>query len=247
MKVRVQAISDLGCVRTNNEDMLVVNGEFVRDTGTDTVFETGGKTVLVAVSDGMGGHNAGEIASEFVLRRMTTLLTELDGATTEESLQKLLADSVPALHAELNGIGRSNPEMKGLGCTFTGLVFLADKLFSVHVGDSRLYRLRGRFLTQFTADHTLRNLLKDDSIPANKIANAFGGGVAGVFFDFENLTDRVLPGDTLLLCTDGLSGEVSDEDLAGLLALELNAEALCARAKQNGGNDNISLAVISPA
>jgi serine/threonine protein phosphatase PrpC len=245
MKFQISAVSDIGCVRTNNEDMLVVNDQFVRDGSYTGELLTETNDCFIAVADGMGGHNAGELASEFVLQRMSAMAKSLPAAEDEAALQTLLDKHIREIHVSLNQLGIHNPELRGLGCTFTGLLVHQGQLYLVHVGDSRLYRQRRLFLTLLTKDHTLRNMLNDPSIPANKIANSFGGGAGDIFFDFEMLTDRVFENDILLLCSDGLSGEITDEQIETALAENADAAKLVQMARSHGGNDNISCIVIT--
>lgn len=175
MNLFISAMSDVGCVRQNNEDMVLSRDQFIRDRSYEDTLIIEKENTLIAVSDGMGGHNAGEMASEFVLRKMSEVVASIGEADKEDFLKEELGKHIREIHANMNDIGNKNPAMKGWGCTFTGIVIYREKLFLVHLGDSRLYRLRGRFLAQLSSDHTLRNLLNDPSIPVNKIANCFGG------------------------------------------------------------------------
>lgn len=243
MKLSIKAMSDIGMIRTNNEDMIMVDDHFIRDACFET-FDLGeGLPHLIAVSDGMGGHNAGEIASEFVLRQMFNNLLQLDFSSAE-TLQEKLSIDIPGIHAALNQLGRSNPGMAGLGCTFTGLYVLEDQIYLVHIGDSRLYSFRGQYISQITRDHTVGNMLKIQGQDANKLVNSFGGGAKDIFFDFENLSARLEIGDLLMLCSDGLSGELSEDELEDALRTDPRPENLINLAKQKGGRDNISCVMI---
>lgn len=245
MNLSIDAISDMGCVRQNNEDMILVEDEFIRDASARKEIEAGHGISLVAVSDGMGGHNAGELASEFVLRKMAAALSSLQTQGGSGAIREEVERHVQEIHASLNELGKANPEMNGLGCTFTGLLFYGQGLCSIHVGDSRLYRLRGSFITRLTSDHTLSELLKDDSIPKNQLANCFGGNSPDIFCDFADITDRVSPGDLLLICSDGLNGELTDEEIADILHGGLGARGLVDGSRERGARDNVSCVVIS--
>jgi len=253
MKLILSAISDIGCVRTNNEDMVLVKDEFVRDGRFTGELETNGEPFFVAVSDGMGGHNAGELASEFVLHRMAAVASDLrndveepvDGVATGDCrLQRQLDGPIQEIHASLNAMGMQDPAVAGLGCTFTGVLFRGQRVYSVHIGDSRLYRQRGPFLSQLTRDHTAANMLAGYSGAGSLIVNCFGGGAPGIFFDFEDLTERLVPGDRLLLCSDGLSGEVADEQISKVLSEGSGPGDLAEAAKAAGGRDNVSCVLI---
>ncbi len=243
MMLSITAVSDMGCVRSNNEDMLVVKDQFIRDGDIENKIDVGDGTALIAVSDGMGGHAAGELASEFVLQRMSAAIANLPGSGVTE-IKEYLDQQVRSVHLSLNTLGKENPALLGLGCTFTGLIWHDGRIYLVHIGDSRLYRQRRDLITLITKDHSLRNLLNDPSIPANKIANSFGGGAADIFFDFEELSGRLLANDILLLCSDGLSGELTDDEIEEALAAGTDAKTLVNMAKSKGGNDNISCIII---
>ena len=245
MILSISAASDVGCVRSNNEDMLLLKDQFIRDSNVESSMEQEGSIALFAVSDGMGGHAAGELASEFTLQRMSAAVANMPVDMDQSGLQAFLSEQITAIHHSLNTLGKDNPAMQGLGCTFTGLLFYMGQIYMIHIGDSRLYRQRGNFITLLTKDHTLRNMLNDPSIPANKIANSFGGGANNIFFDFEELTDRLLLNDILLLCSDGLSGELSDDEIETALSGGATAKALVDLAHDKGGHDNISAMVIS--
>lgn len=252
----ITSLSFTGKVRSNNEDMILVNDEFIRDRAYKTELKNTGSSFLIAVADGMGGHNGGEIASEYVLRNMAHTISLLDNTRDEDqyfplttnfgadALKKILEVKIREVHQSLNALGKKKSSLKGLGCTFTGLLFFAQRIFLIHIGDSRLYRLRGPFLAPLTNDHTLRNQLNDSSIPANRLVNCFGGGVEGIFFDFEELTDRLVPGDKLILCSDGLYGELTDEEMAASLLSGATTDELVQRANDNGGHDNISCVIV---
>ena len=245
MQLEYNAACNRGSVRKNNEDMVLAADAFIRDAIIPTKYmDMAEESFLFAVSDGMGGHNAGEHASEFVLRRMQKMLLNLPGKIDDEALRELLDVKAKEIHNQLNDVGRQNASMQGLGCTFTGLLYKEGNFYLIHVGDSRLYRLRGKYIAQLTRDHSLRNMLNDDSIPPNTLGNCFGGGVSSFFYDFENLTDRLLPGDQLLLCSDGLSSELEDERMEELLLAGADASTLAARANECGGNDNIACIVL---
>ena len=245
MKFIISAASDPGCVRSNNEDMILVRDEFIRNSSIKTNADVGNTAMLLAVSDGMGGHAAGELASEFTLQRINAIVGNLPDNGDNSSLQGFLNDQIHLIHQSLNRLGIDNPELRGLGCTFTGLLVHQHRLYSIHIGDSRLYRVRLGVMAQLTKDHSLRNMLNDPSIPANKIANSFGGGAANLFFDFEELTDRLLANDRLLLCSDGLNGELTDDEMEEAIVQGAEAPELIEMARVKGGRDNISAIIIT--
>jgi PPM family protein phosphatase len=244
MKCNVSAVSDVGCVRTNNEDMILIVDQLIRDSNCDMTFTPGTKNGWIAVADGMGGHNAGEVASEFVLREIAAFVDTMPANLDADDLKNVINALVRDIHLQLNRLGTSQQAAKGLGTTFCGLLFYQEQIYSVNIGDSRLYRFRGNLLAQLTHDHSLRNMMNDPSIPANQIANSFGGGSEKIFMDFENLTDRLFPNDILLLCTDGLNTELNDEEIDSALEQKASCGELVSQAKDKGGRDNISCVII---
>ncbi len=244
MKLEVSAVSDIGSVRTNNEDMILVVDQLIRDSSGETLFVTGSKNCWLAVADGMGGHNAGEVASEFVLREMAAFIDTIPANLTVEDVQNVINALVKDIHAQLNMLGATRENSRGLGTTFCGLLFYQEDIYSINIGDSRLYRYRGNVLAQLTHDHTLRNMMNDPAIPVNQIANSFGGGSDRIFMDFENHTSRLFNNDVLLLCTDGLSGELSDEEIDAALDQHEDCMTLVRMAKEKGGRDNISCILV---
>jgi len=245
MNCKVSAVSDVGCVRTNNEDMILIVDQLIRDSSCDFTFTPGTKNGWIAVADGMGGHNAGEVASEFVLREIAAFVDTMPANLDPEELKTVINALVREIHSQLNRMGTSQQSSTGLGTTFCGLLFYQEGIYSVNIGDSRLYRFRGNLLAQLTHDHSLRNMMNDPSIPANQIANSFGGGSERIFMDFENLTDRLFANDVLLLCTDGLNTELNDEEIDNILEQKAGCSELVSQAKSKGGRDNISCILIS--
>ena len=245
MKWKVSAVSDLGLLRSNNEDMVLVVDQLIRDSSCDMEFLPGKKNCWIAVADGMGGHNAGEVASEFVLREMAAFVDIMPAGLKSEELNAMMDALVKNVHACLNRLGSTQQEARGLGTTFSGIFFYGHEIFTIQIGDSRIYRYRGNCLVPLTRDHTLRNMLNDPTIPANQIANSFGGGAASIFFDMESLTDRIFENDVLLLCSDGLSGELTDEEIESALDQHKSCQDLVSQAKANGGKDNISCILVT--
>lgn len=125
----------------------------------------------------------------------------------------------------------------------TGLLYYEGRLFFLHAGDSRLYRFRQGILMQISRDHSLRELSGNSEIPSNIIVNSFGGGRT-FYVDFEIASRKVLGGDIFILCSDGVSDMLSDEEIEKVFAVDGFEDALLRASKNKGGNDNISYAVI---
>ena len=240
--------SDKGMVRSTNEDAVLAN-------------PVGGFVIL---ADGMGGYNAGEVASGMA----TTLIgSELEKAFAvgepwrNETDGRLRAHAV--LEAEIaraNGAiyqaAQSQPQYAGMGTTLVMAVFHDDKATVAHIGDSRLYRLRGGELSQVTRDHSLLQEQIDSGLITaeqarhsqnkNLVTRALGvdPSVEPEIHDYD-----VQPGDIYLLCSDGLNDMVEDDEIGMTLQmlsanLELCAMQLVQMANDNGGRDNVSVILV---
>lgn len=218
--------------------MVLIGNQFIRDEAVEYTIDATARYFWIAVSDGMGGHQAGELASQTVLENMAYLSNNLPSGLDSDSLKKHLDANIRSIHQSINQMSITDPTRKGLGATFTGLLIYGEKKYIINIGDSRLYRLRGCLLACLTNDHSLRNLLNNPSIPQNHLANSFGGGSDKIFFDFDETT--LLSGDIILLCTDGLNGELDDTELENLLNNGFPLSYIIDKARRNGGNDNIS-------
>lgn len=230
--------SDVGCAREHNEDSIAWN---------DTMG-------LAMLADGMGGHNAGEVASALAIEILHGLLLDLPGENREQenALKNAVADANIAI---LDKAG-TQPTYYGMGTTLAVAIFRTDEVLIGHVGDSRVYRFRGGSLERLTSDHSLLQELVDggfmsadeaaESVNKNVITRALGIEPT-VAMDVKRYA--LLPGDVYLLCSDGLTDMVRDNDIAKLLTENMDnvdaaAEQLVATANLNGGKDNISVILI---
>ena len=112
----------------------------------------------------------------------------------------------------------------------------------INIGDSRLYRFREGILSQLSRDHSLSEMTNNPDAPKNIIVNSFGAGQK-IFFDFEDISTRILDSDILLLCSDGLTGELTDEEIEPILCQPDSIDILINQAKDHGGKDNISIII----
>jgi protein phosphatase len=245
MKLFIQAISDIGCVRSKNEDMILIGNEYLRDTlkNYEFDFDSSEHSFLVAVADGMGGHKGGGYASEIVLNKMNEAIKELNKNLNFDSLKNHLAEKIKAIHGHLLEESSKDKEKEGMGSTFTGILFYTNKFYLINVGDSRIYRFRDGILSQLSRDHSLSEISGDPNAPKNVILNSFGAGQK-IFIDFEDISERIITDDTLLLCSDGLSGELSDEEIEKILTMPENYSVLVDEAKKRGAKDNVSVIVM---
>ena len=236
--------SDVGMRRTTNQDSLAV---VVADT--QELYSQRGHLLLVA--DGMGAHAAGELASKLASDGIPHLYHKYREVSSPEAL----ARSIRETNAEIHRRGTANPDFHNMGTTASALVLLPQGALAAHVGDSRIYRLRGHTISQLTFDHSLQWELKasgqlpagtdlNNVIPKNVITRSLGPSAA-VQIDMEGPHPIAL-GDVYLVCSDGLTGRVEDEELGAILASLPPQEAvqsLVDLANLRGGPDNSTVIV----
>ena len=238
------SLSDIGCRRSNNQDSLIVV-----EASSELEWYRRGHMFMVA--DGMGAHAAGEMASKLACGGVTHKYFKLPDLSAPEALRR----SVVETNAEIHARGKANIEFQGMGTTCSILTLLPQGAITAQVGDSRVYRLRKQRLEQLTFDHSLvwemmagGQLPKGDSaafIPKNIITRSLGPH-AEVKTDLEGPFPLEV-GDTFMICSDGLSGPVSDEEIGLLIGALPPAEAVRALvdlAILRGGPDNISVIVV---
>lgn len=245
--IRSFGVTDIGRVRSHNEDAICV----AEDQG------------YVLVADGMGGHNAGEVASALAIEGVTrSLAADHDGDDSVAEISEFsgqaiaLRNAVQAANAIIFGDAQQNPERQGMGTTLVSASFEGSRLAVAHVGDSRLYRFREGFLDQLTTDHTLvqemidRNKYSEEDARNSRNKNVITRalGLADIV-EVDLLESLLRAGDLYLLCSDGLTGMVADAEIADVLAScqadpETAARQLLKMANNSGGNDNISIIVV---
>jgi len=237
MKIEIKAASDTGCVKSNNEDLLLADRSLLRE-GTLTAEAECGTWTLFAVADGVGGAEGGEIASEMVL---TSLLDFFSGIETDASASEM-TEKIRSWAVGTNRLVTiragilDNP---GMGTTLTGMALSGDNALLFNAGDSRVYRFRDGILRQLTVDHSMRELTNNPDMPGNLMYNAFGS-MNEFFIDLRDISGHILENDVFLICSDGLSDLVADDRIEELMAAEDSFATLMAEAKRNGGTDNIS-------
>lgn len=231
-----QSVSDVGLVRKNNEDSLIE----APDIG------------LYGVCDGLGGHAAGEVASAIAA---VTLKERLRANSSSPDMA--LRSSIQAANDRILQEQISHPEHEGMGTTVSAVWMVPDqpgRVWIVHVGDSRIYRMRGRRLRQVTEDHSpvfrlhKKGALTKDQIqehPQKNLLDKSLGILPAVEADVFQ-TD-LAPGDRILVCTDGLSDALKDREIETILndsSIEQACRCLVEAAKRKGGHDNITLALL---
>lgn len=245
-RVVFEVVSDVGCVRRNNEDMALAGGRFVRDAAWagELDWEAEGPAAF-AVADGMGGYDGGEVASEIALRSLAEYVKTVPAGLGTSELVLSLKDWAVRTNRILLGAAAANARLAEMGTTLVALLGYEGKVATLHVGDSRIYRYRDGILKQLTTDHSERELTGDVAVPAHLIYNFLGNG--GAFFaDVAVWDGQVFPGDRFLLCSDGLSDLLSDEEIAReLQSAAAPAAALVQRAREAGGRDNVTVLLLS--
>lgn len=241
MKLNIQALCQKGLMRDNNEDMLSLGGVLLRDDEMRFPVELDDESQFcLLVADGLGGHEYGERASQGLLEFLAERFKEkdFDLETVEEELRSLVKQFNDQLNWQANEEGQQKP----MGCTLTGVVWVKGRAFLINAGDSRTYRFRNGILRQLTQDETVR-AVTGNPYDSKSLLNCIGGGAKGNLV-VEDLTDRLMDGDMLLVCSDGLTEMVSDDVIEQILSTsERPAEELYQAACQNGGNDNVSVII----
>lgn len=243
MKLSVQAVCHKGMVRDNNEDAVSVGGVFLRDDFTSlTVTPPEGEGwFYLLVSDGMGGHENGEEASEYVLTQINEAFS--NGLILPDSFEDGFREVVRSASENLNIWAAKRGQERPMGCTLTGVVWFCGHIYLVNAGDSRTYRMRGGILRQLTTDETERGLTGDPSA-SKYLLNCIGGGCEGRL-TIESLDGKLLEGDTLLVCSDGLTDMVTEENIEAALEGGSSASDLLRLALEAGGTDNVSIILAS--
>lgn len=217
--------------------------------GDETAWSKFGHLLIVA--DGMGAHAAGELASQLSVELIPHHYRKLVRGLHAEALHQALTET----NAEIFRRGQANPEFRSMGTTTCVLAIVPEGALIAHVGDSRVYRLRGNQLEQLTFDHSLvwemrasgelsEEAIRNSTIPKNVITRSLGPN-ASVMVDIEGPFPLQV-GDKFLLCSDGLSGQLSDEEIGVLLQVldrDTAVQAMVDIANLRGGPDNITVVV----
>jgi protein phosphatase len=229
--LRYSARSDRGLVRQNNQDAVYAGPR------------------LLALADGMGGHAAGEVASSLVI----AALAPLDEDDPGDDLLAELRNATVEGNAAITRHVAEAPDLEGMGTTLTAILFAGNKLGLVHIGDSRAYQLRDGYLTQITKDDTFVQSLIDEGRITEEEAHTHPQrslllrAITGQEVDPSLTIREARAGDRFLLCSDGLSGVVSDETLAETLQAYRDprecADRMIELALRGGGPDNITCIV----
>lgn len=235
-------LSDKGLIRENNEDAW---GEIIEHN-------------FFTLADGMGGHQAGEVAAREAVSHLLRLVRKVFKSARKRTLADfaaLLKKAIEQVNVIVYKLGHSHSEWRGMGTTLSAVLFQEGGVVIAHVGDSRIYRVRKGVLEQMTRDHSLFSELVElgqlsehtssEFAYKNIITKAIGTELA---LEPEVTVEDLQAGDTYLLCTDGLSDLISLNELNAVLSLNIDAETmvkqLIALAKEKGGHDNVTAIVV---
>lgn len=240
--MKFYAITDIGRKRELNEDYIYTSGQPI-----------GALPNLFIVADGMGGHKAGDYASMHTVDRFVEVIRELG---EEHGVQDAINEAVTAANAYIYQCSRENSNLSGMGTTLVLASCIGNEAIVANIGDSRLYLVNDA-MTQITRDHSLveemvtlggidREMARNHP-DKNIITRAVGvkEKVAADFFEVD-----LTKGDKLLLCSDGLTNMLRDEEIYQIIQdnkeLEQAAKALVDAANENGGRDNIAVVLVEP-
>jgi PPM family protein phosphatase len=246
LEVEFAQVSDCGKVRDHNED-------YVGHAAPANALEVRTRGWLFALADGVGGQEAGEVASHGAVE---TLLAGFRGAPSGEAHPALIRRLVQAANEHVYSAGHAaRPGGTGMATTLVVCALRFDRAVVAHVGDSRCYLLRGNHFTLLTRDHTVVNeqvrlgLLTAKEAAESSTRNVLTRSLGvDLIANAEINESHVLPGDVLLLCSDGMHGSVTGADMAAAVRREADlhsaAAALVALANERDGGDNISIQLI---
>ncbi len=235
--VRYAAKTDIGKLREINEDTFLVE---------DKIF---------AVADGMGGHRAGEVASSMAIDILKKRAGEFEEGDTPQRIQKMLKEALDEVNDAIVKKGETQGDYLGMGTTLTAFHISERRIFLVHIGDSRAYLIRKEKITKLTQDHTLvadmvgKGEISEEEARIHPLKNilvrALGTDVKA---EADLLSEEVQPGDRILLCSDGLSSMLRDEEILSIVNESESLENACQRlidtANTNGGEDNITVVLV---
>ncbi len=244
--MRFCGLTDIGLKRETNEDFISLPNE-----------KEGIKLFILA--DGMGGANAGEVASKtatkFVRDYIRSHFIEIE--RNKEELERIIRDSIIEANKKVIELAKNNPDYKGMGTTLIVVLIYRGRIHIGHVGDSRVYRLRQNIFRQITKDHSyVQELVKQGTIsqeeakshPQKNILLKAIGGDEDIKPDV--ITKGFVKGDIILICSDGLTNMVDDKYIYEIIMqnmydVNVACKKLIDKANRNGGLDNVSAIIIS--
>jgi len=244
--IEVSGQTDIGCLRQNNEDSF---GYW--EPVDDQDFDRQGRLAIVA--DGMGGYEGGQEASRLAVETLIDVYRGYEG----DDPQQALIDGLQAAHEEIRRYAMAHTELRGMGTTCTAIAVVQGRLHYVHVGDTRLYLIRDGQIMQVTRDHSYVGRLVEAGMlsreeaekhPQRNILTAAVGTAPELMMDSPGRPESLQAGDVLLICTDGLWGQVHDAEILTTVEkhkkLEDAGRELIELARERGGPDNITVSTM---
>ncbi|HWY58967.1 MAG TPA: Stp1/IreP family PP2C-type Ser/Thr phosphatase [Terriglobales bacterium] len=243
--VELASLSDIGCQRENNEDQYAY-----WEPANDEEFARRGR--LAVVADGMGGHEGGQEASRIAV----DTIQEAFADTPDADVQSLLAIGFQIAHERILEYAAVHPKLHGMGTTATAIALRGNQLYYAHVGDSRLYLVRGAKISRLTHDHSYVGRLVENGVisaqeaeihPQRHILTAALGAGAELWPEMPQHAIELQNSDVLILCTDGLWSLLSENEIHSAVAHAEPSEAceaLIKMTKDRGGPDNITVQVL---
>lgn len=237
MRIKYSAQSDQGLVRESNEDSYIANGEIA----------------VFLVADGMGGHAAGEIASQITASAVEEVMSGREPETNPEDLLQL---AVQYANKRVFETQEEKPECRGMGSTLTALTFMEDRYYLAQVGDSRAYLFRDKTLDQLTQDHSVvwslfeSGILTKDDISRHPQKNLITRSIGThPEVEIDLLNGAAAEGDIYLLCSDGLTDVLSDRDILQIIKSSNKnpqkiAKELIEKTNAGGSPDNVTAVVV---
>jgi protein phosphatase len=239
-EVQMAGVCDTGIARDHNEDAIAIQED------------DGRGFYLAIVCDGMGGHNAGELASALAVATIDEYLEE---NFERKKPEELLQEAFSLANSRIDEAASTNPDAEGMGCTCVVVVGVRERLWVAHAGDSRAYKVSRGDVRQLTIDHTMVQELVANGLITNEQAavHPYRGRISRCLGHGKNKSDPeineffVEPGENILLCSDGLSDVVKNDDISSLVSMR-DVRTACRRlvetANRAGGPDNISVVLM---
>lgn len=265
LKLKIGALTDVGLVRANNEDnFLTIPDLTVTATGSDPaqVYDLGKNGALMVVADGMGGMNAGEVASQIAINTVRDAFSPMritpDVLKNKASIEQFMNQAIVEADAKIKAAAMRNPESQGMGTTIVLAWILADKLYVSWCGDSRAYVFNSAGLHQITKDHSYVQTLVDqgditrdqafDYPQSNVITRSLCDGMGPAEPEALFKPYPLANGDTVILCTDGVSGMLRDPELEQVIGsspddLDSLMDSIKAAVKDAGAADNLTMCI----
>jgi protein phosphatase len=239
-EVQMAGVCDTGIARDHNEDAIAIQED------------DGRGFYLAIVCDGMGGHNAGELASALAV---ATIDEYLEKNFKDKKPEELLQEAFALANSRIDEAASTNPDAEGMGCTCVAVVGVRERLWVAHAGDSRVYKVSRGDVRQLTIDHTMVQELVANGLITNEQASVhpYRGRISRCLGHGKNKSDPEIneffiePNENILLCSDGLSDVVKKDDISSLVGMR-DVRTACRRlvetANRAGGPDNISVVLM---